>query len=382
MFNIVLRACFVISCLCFAACVSDEAPPVPSVGRTALHGSAALVAEHLLSITYNEPLLIESPSFQRYFKRLGRIELSDSVLVGSITKIVIDANGRLLVFDRQPGQIFLFAPDGEFLKELSVEPCDPGFEWRPSDVVFSPLGSIFIPQNGPRHVVFDSSGECDYITGNIRTSYSGNVFTADHEIYTFVRTRDGHFINHYDRDGEVIRKIGESDHQRNFLNRISAMNLLQDATGRLFRLLPTSPLIQVYDSAGVDLGTIGSVPDMYRMYGDDIPGGLRGSDMVKAMNAIMREHSVSPYMVLLDEDLLLVYSTNGFEDRETSDRGSMLQIISTSGVVLTPEPIYMGPVKLYIAGARDGLLYFTTVPETDENGDWGNQGLEVYQFIR
>ena len=60
----------------------------------------------------------------------------------------------------------------------------------------------------------------------------------------------------------------------------------------------------------------------------------------------------------------------------------MLQIISTSGVVLTPEPIYMGPVKLYIAGARDGLLYFTTVPETDENGDWGNQGLEVYQFIR
>lgn len=379
--NIFLRACFAATCLFSTAC-EEEAPPIESVEQRALHGSASIIAEHLITIPENEPLLIESSSFQRYFKRLGRIELSDSVVVGSISSIEIDADGRILILDPRQHQVFLFASNGEFLRELSAESCDPGLQWSPFGIAFSNTGEIYVTQNGPRHVVFNSSGLCDHVNNDVRAMSQANVFTAEQDVFMFVRKRDAHSINHYDRNGNLIRKIGDSQRQRNFISRFSAGNLIQDSSGRLFHLFPTSPLVQIYDPEGVDLGIIGSVPDIYRMYTDDLADDLQTPDLMTAMSAIMREYSLSLYMHLLDEDILLVQSTNGFEDVETSDRARMLQIVSTSGDMLTPEPIYLGPSEQYIVGARDGLLYYTRQPETDESGDWGNQGLEVYQFIR
>lgn len=363
--------------LTLISCSDEKISPVSSAELAELHGSAVHIAEHLNPIPEDEPPFINSPSFQRYFKRLGRIELSDDVLIGEFSSLQISPSGRLLIHDRTGHDVFLFEPDGRLVRTLSSEGCDPGLPWKPEGAVFSPTGEIFVTNNRNRDVLFNADGFCTRLVDRGLVPSRSTVLTESGDLFALVtQGSSGRYIQHFDIDGIARPRIAESNEFSVILPLLIAGGLAQDDTGRLYLGLPVGAQISVFDTSGTDLGRVGTAPEYFRPIERDLPD----NHARRAIFGVMETSSSIVAISLLDTDTLILFIRNGFEDYETSEKTIGLHVMSTSGETLTSIPILLSGYKTMLLGARDGLLYRATYPDVDSDDD-GNQSLIVYRFV-
>jgi len=76
----------------------------------------------------------------------------DEIFFGVIREVVSDEAGRLYLLDQQLGQVWVYGPDGEFLRTLSRQGEGPGEVMRPGDCFFLADGSLGILDRSPGKV--------------------------------------------------------------------------------------------------------------------------------------------------------------------------------------------------------------------------------------
>ncbi len=80
-------------------------------------------------------------------------EDDEDVLLGIVTRVLIDAEGNIYLLDGQLSQVQVFSPDGGYLKTLGHEGNGPGEITRPGDMVFMPDGTLGLVQIFPGKIV-------------------------------------------------------------------------------------------------------------------------------------------------------------------------------------------------------------------------------------
>lgn len=76
----------------------------------------------------------------------------DEVFFGVIREVVSDDVGRLYLLDQQLTQVWVYAPDGEFLRTLSRQGEGPGEVNRPGDCFLLPAGGLGVLDRSPGKV--------------------------------------------------------------------------------------------------------------------------------------------------------------------------------------------------------------------------------------
>lgn len=152
--------------------------------------------------------------------------------------------GELYVSDRPAGTIWVYAPDGAFLREFV--PAQPIAGWQPLGLAFDPAGNLHVTElrgPGQRVLVFDRSGALTRTIGaNLGMNYpngvaidaAGNVWITD--------SNNGRLLV-VDAAGEVVGRVGRGAAVGNLgLPRGVAI----DGAGRAFVVDSTGQGVQVY----------------------------------------------------------------------------------------------------------------------------------------
>ncbi len=80
-------------------------------------------------------------------------EDDEDVLLGIISRVLIDGEGNIYLLDGQLSQVQVFSPDGEFIKTLGRQGNGPGEITNPGDMVFMPDGTLGLVQIFPGKIV-------------------------------------------------------------------------------------------------------------------------------------------------------------------------------------------------------------------------------------
>lgn len=77
----------------------------------------------------------------------------EDVLLGIVTRVLLDAKGNLYLLDQQLSEVKVFSPAGELLRTLGRQGDGPGEVSNPGDVVLMPDGTIGLVQIFPGKIV-------------------------------------------------------------------------------------------------------------------------------------------------------------------------------------------------------------------------------------
>ncbi len=80
-------------------------------------------------------------------------EDDEDVLLGIISRVLIDDEGNIYLLDGQLSEVQVFSPEGEFIKTLGRQGNGPGEVTRPGDMVFMPDGTLGLVQIFPGKIV-------------------------------------------------------------------------------------------------------------------------------------------------------------------------------------------------------------------------------------
>jgi len=158
----------------------------------------------------------------------------DDVFFGLITHVETDESGNIYLLDRQQSQVFVFSPDGEFLRTLSREGDGPGEIRGPQGLALLADGTVALVQNSPGKIVRvtrEGAPAGDIRPGDDDPAFRGfsilheaksrgGVFlvggvSAFSEADPMVQSRTD-FISSFDLEGNEIHRFYHHEHTFNF----------------------------------------------------------------------------------------------------------------------------------------------------------------------
>ncbi len=98
--------------------------------------------------------------FAEVFVLEDTVRLDPSVLIGWIWDLDVNSAGEILITDRRAQNVSVWSPAGQFLRELSVEECDPGTHLVPFGGKYIGNGHVMAYDGSGRAYVFDGTGKC------------------------------------------------------------------------------------------------------------------------------------------------------------------------------------------------------------------------------
>lgn len=363
-----MRVLLAILALAAIGCSPADHDAATTTEDRPLHGRAAILAEHVAPIP-NDTLATISPSFDAHFEPVGMLELSDEVLLSSVSSIDIDSEGRILAFER--GGVYLFAPGGELISELSPDPCDPGYNFSPQSASFRPDGRILVTSGPVDPLVFDREGRC--IEKLITRRFARYTSPASVGIYQVFAPADSMFLALFDEAGQQTDRWEIESPFPNLNSRMVSGGLVSNDE-KAYLAISTDASVRVFEPGAAET-TIAEVPAEFVPATEDL-AAVRGMEaLMEAMRALPRR-TMTTRLMLLDQNRLVQFFNHGEETFATSERGSALRVIDTTGKTLHGPPIeYRGYQRNFVGGV-DGLL-IRSIPPTLESG---NPSLVLYRF--
>lgn len=94
------------------------------------------------------------PAVTKAAEELWRVGGDDEdVLLGVVTSIAVDGEGRVYLLDAQLNVVHVFSPDGEFLREIGREGEGPGEFRRAESLFLTPAGNVAVMQGMPGKII-------------------------------------------------------------------------------------------------------------------------------------------------------------------------------------------------------------------------------------
>ncbi len=344
---------------------------------------------------YLEPVSDDSYGFDaseslfQHFGRLGNITFTDSVLIGSITRLDVLDDGRFVVLDRQSAEVHLLDASGRHLGMLDARDCDPGADWRPMNVIVLDDDSIVVTGlSTPRPARFQADGSCAGFVDLDTYGTSAMIGAGPEHIHTMDLTPDGYSFALRTLDGAVVRRFGASSQFANFLMRMRSFDqLAQGPNGALIVGLGPFAAPMIFKGADAEGQPLFDPPAYVRPMTDDMQAGVTGDPgtIFDAIAQVRGNRTTIDGVYRISNEATLVRYRNHFRDMTDVDAYG-LHIVRDDGHVLTPEPVYhsRGHAPHYRGfsplAVKDNLLFTLRPAREKPDGDWGNPGLTVWRF--
>jgi sugar lactone lactonase YvrE len=178
--------------------------------------------------------------------------------------LFIDKNDQVYVSDVKNHDIQVFAPDGKFIKRITVDVEEGMEEFRPNGIVVLDDGRIISTDAGNhRFIIIDQDGKILFSKGE-KGSDPGQFVFPDEMIVTpdnticvvdVINCR----IQQFDMEGNFLREFGEAGQSAGTFGRPKALTV--DATGRLWVSDAMANLVQVFTIEGEVKSAIGIFED-------------------------------------------------------------------------------------------------------------------------
>ncbi len=297
-----------------------------------------------------------SQAFSDYFQPVDTIALSPDVLIGKVYRMDVDADGRMLILDRSTFEVSLFESDGRFIRTLSVEACNPGFEMHPIGAYFNG-DEIFLTNSGIWGFRFNSDGTCKGPVDDgfrpepdlaaVPTPDQSGTWKAG-DIFLLDTNRSGHQIQRFDHTGAHKMDYPLRTDFARYVSRTSmgSVNVVGD---EILVVRPHRPTALVYSLDGPFLREIGTVPDNFRALPKDIdePEGDLQQKMKAIASAVMEYSSVFQAGLINDSTMVVQYTGRIRGDK----RKPYVYAYNLDGVEQVP-PVVMTHALFYIGQGR------------------------------
>lgn len=312
----------------------------------------------------------EKYNFYSMAKKIKTIYLSEKLLIGDITTLDVNSERNLLVVDKIGNSVYLFNSKGALLKNLSIEKCNPGINWRPFEAKFDKNGNILILNSNPWGFRFDSNGNC---IGRLDLSFIAPLHTA------FLRS--GEMVGYYniipnvnyllilDKYGKEKIKFGKfpKEYQK-LIYRLEGGGLITDDNDNIYQINVSRPDIFKYDKTGKFIKSFKNVPSHYRKIEKDL-SSYDPLQSLKELPKLLIDKTIPIDLFLLAPDKIMVQLVH--------NKNYIIQIFNVDGDYLLKAEII---VDRKVICAKDGLIYFISQPKPDKKGKLPNPIIEIYKL--
>lgn len=307
-------------------------------------------------------------NFYDKFELYDTIALSNDVIVGNISHLDIDNKGRMLITDRLSVKTHLYNKNGKYLKTLSPEDCNPGFDWRPYQAAFNKSGNILALNSGFSGYRFDSLGNC---IGGMALSFLQPLhisFLNDGSLIGYYNLDDGNHLKAMSYKGEEKFRFGEFPAEyKNLIFRFEGGGLAADKNDYIYQLNVSSPVIRKYNKRGSLITDFVEYPDYFKKVEKDFPADP--ASVLANVGKILKDKTLSLQLFLFDENKLLSVLSN--------NKKYGIQIYNTNGKYLLKEDIFIDKM---ILNCKNGLVYLSYQPEPDNSGNLPNPIIKIYKI--
>jgi hypothetical protein len=300
--------------------------------------------------------------FDDIFKRVSEVQLATNsdCLISLITDIAIDKNGNFIIADGwQSKAVFIFGPDGSFIRELGRQGQGPGEYTTPV--------SLDIGCNGDIYVV-------DYLNNRINVydenfDFKQTIVIQQSRIKHFIRLNKHDEFFLYSGANELI--FGAT--------RVSNTIYKYDRRGKLlfsFALFPEEVAEVKFFSAhnGMTIGDDDFIYEMNPLYYNIRKFSPEG----KLINSFTRETSLFKIITEENKSPIIVhgpyYLEKGLIMANVSEH---LEIYDTEGNFIVGNL----PFSKKILGTNDNSIYVEQWPEEDVQTELSNPKLICFQLL-
>lgn len=308
-------------------------------------------------------------NFYEKASKVKSIKITNKILIGDISFLDIDKNGNILITDRIGNSVYLLDKEGKFIKTLTPDSCNPGFNWRPYKAFYDKQGNILVLNSIPWGYRFWGNGNC---RGGMDITFIAPLhlsFLSDNSIVGYYNLDDGLHLKIMNYKGEEKLRFGEFPREyERLLYRFEGGGLVTDKDDNIYQLNLSSPEIFKYNKQGQLIKKFGKIPFYFRKIERDLSNSDPGTEMSE-IPKLLKDKTIAISMFEYDTDKIMVQLYNG--------NYFGIQIYNLKGKYLLKDEIIL---DRQISAAKYGLIYFVHQPEPDDNGNLPNPVIEVYKL--
>ena len=310
--------------------------------------------------------------FEDVFALEDTIRLDQSVLIGRIKYLDVNASGELVIVDGNARKVYHFSSTGRLLHDLSVVDCAPGAMFSPHAARFIGDGQILVwDASYSSAYIFDSNGRC---IKNVKSPHLVNIngMCAHGDTIYAMPIHSAQKAKAFSRDLDLLDEF-ELEPER---WPVLITSMLVNAGRSLECFDDGAWYTYIYSMDATPIGRASGFKRYEPSFFVERKRDLQRSDRWNMLR--LGEASSVVGLFRLDNSTRIVVHA-GIGQRNRSLPGYGLTIVSHKDL--------FPPVSLPLLsrqgfrGAGNGMLYFTSDNELLDDGNLGNPMLIRYRFI-
>lgn len=341
----------------------DDIEPIPVTAESSTSDPALYT---------DEPL-----DFTDYFELVGETQLSDEIVFGSMTSLVVGPQGQILMMDSERDLAGLFDTEGNLLANVSPEACHPGFDFKPTKAFFLPDGGFLVLTAMAEGFWFNAEGGCTTKLPH-RPYFAMFALTADSSLLAMHNSRDAwHLLRFGTNESELDTLFTGVPTRLSF--RFVGGGLVQGNDNDWYMAGTHSPFVYRYRDGRFE--KLGYIPPYYRPVQDDLTAEEQQNvdALMKRLPAINRSSSATGWLYRMDEDLLVLRYLRVDDEATEKPTPGALHIMDFDGNPITRGPLFLGERNPFYFG--NGSMYLREYDESGLDDAPLNPKVVEYRFI-
>lgn len=320
----------------------------------------------------DEPL-----DFGDYFELAGEVQLSDDIVFGSRTSLIVGPQGQFLMLDSERDQAGLFDKAGNLLANVSPEACHPGFDFKPMKAFFLPDGGFLVLTFMAQGFWFDANGAC---TTKLPHRPYSSIFalSADSSLFASRVSQDSwHLLRFGTEESQVDTLFTGIPTRLSF--RFVGGGLVQGAGNDWYLAGTHSPFVYRYRDGRFE--KMGYIPSYYTPVQEDLTTEEQQNvdALMERLSDINRSSSATGWLYQLDEELLVLRYMRVDDDGSERPNPGALHIMDFDGNPITHGPLFLGELNpFYFA---NGSMYLSEYDQSGLDDAPLNPKIIEYRFI-
>ena len=356
--------------LLFSGCESereevwlDDMEPIP-VSSESSTSDPALYSDEILD-------------FADYFELAGEVQLSDDIVFGSRTSIVVGPQRQILVLDSERDQAGLFDTTGNLIANVSPEACHPGFNFKPMKAFFLPDGGFLILTLMAEGFWFDEEGACTIKLPH-RPYSSMFALKADSSLFASRASQDSwHLLRFGTIEFEVDTLF--TGVPTRLSSRFVGGGLVQGNEDDWYLAGTHSPFVYRYRTGQFE--KLGYIPSYYRPLQEDLTEEEQQNVdvLMGRMSDMNKSSSATGWLYQLDDDLLILRFMRVDDDASDKPNPGALHIMDFDGNPITKGPLFLGELNPF--DFANGSMFLREYDQSGLDDAPLNPKIVEYRFV-
>jgi len=314
--------------------------------------------------------------FEDVFKMERIIQLSEDVVVGSISDLVVRGDGKFIISDPMSNAVFVFGRDGKFLSKIGSVGSGPGEFISPNKIALDEKGNLYVEDRGNRRInVYDSEGRFKF-SFKLEKGPLFSLKVNSGRIYAYCSAgigKDERIIYIYDDRGRLINKFGLlPKFMWDFPFVISGGGMVIDSSGLIYQVHPVEYVVNKYSPDGKLLACFEMKSSLYKA-----PNKPDIETIQIEYQKWLNSWTPVSGLYIIDNKFLIILVSLGKEGKQ---KRFAMDIIDLNGQVFKSDILFTLSENATIIGSYGDSFYIAEQPPPDNKGNLPNFRIIEYKI--